>query len=236
MCFFQVPKKTVSAPEPAADTVADVSVEQADKTADDSVQIIEEEKSEKTESNKPEKTDSNKPEKESSKGVKEASTFIASAAAASDVKVGTPILSRRVVKTSTTEKNAETEKETPKKVDDATGEKTSKKEIRRNSKGFERFEDYFSDSADEGETSGADKSMKSPEKVTDKNDKIGDKESNGDTEKPLAPPAKTSTEKDGGNKKSTEAKKKAEAKEVNFFFSSPELNIKRIESIKLLNV
>ena len=197
-----------------------MSVEEADKTADDSVQIIEEEKSEKTDSDKPEK-ESNKPEKESNKGVKEASTFIASAAAASDVKAGTPILSRRVVKTSTTEKNAETvktstaenadtEKETEKEVEDAGAEKSTKKEIRRNSKGFERFEDYFSDSADEGDNSTADKSTKSPAKESDKN---VDKESNGDAVKSSDASAKAMTDKDV-DKKSTEAKKKPEPKEV----------------------
>jgi hypothetical protein len=65
-------------------------------------------------------------------------------------------LSRRIVKTSVTEK--ESDKET--KHDEG-----SKKEIRRNSKGFERFEDYFSDDDDEDNDSSAEPSKKNSDGV-----------------------------------------------------------------------
>ncbi len=106
---------------------------------------------------------------------------------------GTPHLSRRVVKIS----EKETEKEA--KKDDALVAVDKKKEIRRNSKGFERFEDYFSDS-EEGDST---IEKKSPEK-----------ENNGD----VAPKNTSEESSEKGNvvKKSTteEKKKKSDAKEV----------------------
>ena len=101
------------------------------------------------------------PTKETS--VKETSTFIASAAAAVEVKGGTPLLSRRAVKLTGADKNVEKDKNV-----DSEKEDEGKKEIRRNSKGFERFEDYFSDSED-GEST--------VEKTTETNDVTVDKES-----------------------------------------------------------
>jgi len=89
------------------------------------------------------------------------------------------VLSRRAPKTSTTEKDADKETESLSVA--------GKKEIRRNSKGFERFEDYFSEEED-GDDS-VDQSAKETE--TD-----------------------AETPKKAGDKKSAEAKKKAEAKEV----------------------
>ena len=120
------------------------------------------------------------PTKETS--VKETSTFIASAAAAVEVKGGTPLLSRRAVKLTGADKNVEKDKNT-----DTEKEKEGKKKIRRNSKGFERFEDYFSDSED-GEST-----------VEKTNDVTVDKESDDATVKTIGPVKKSIGEK---NKKS----------------------------------
>ena len=137
--------------------------------SENSVQIVEETGAQK------------EAEKEPTK--KAAATFIASAAAETEGKAGTPVLSRRAVKTSATEKDADTRQE-PESLSGA-----AKKEIRRNSKGFERFEDYFSDD-DDNDTS------KEAEQST---------ENDGDA---------AETPRKDGDKKSANAKKKVESKEV----------------------
>ena len=86
---------------------------------------------------------------------KKAATFIASAAAETEAKTGTPILARRAAKTSTTDKDpAETK-----------GDDGAKKKIRRNSKGFEVFLDYFSE--DEADSSVDQSSKLSSKSVVD---------------------------------------------------------------------
>ena len=132
-------------------------------------------------------------EKEPTK--KAAATFIASAAAETDAKVGTPVLSRRAVKTSATEKDA-----ADKDKDTESLSAAAKKEIRRNSKGFERFEDYFSDE-DDADAS-VDQSAKDAEPTAENDDDDGQSPSKKDSDK-----------------KAAEAKKKAEAKEVKLLIS-----------------
>ena len=110
------------------------------------------------------------------------------------VTVGTPHLSRRVVKIS----EKETEKEAKKY--DAVVAADKKKEIRRNSKGFERFEDYFSDS-EEGDST---VEKKSPEK--ENNGDVAAKKSSEETTEKVDTVKKSKT--------TEEKKKKADVKEV----------------------
>ena len=166
-CLFFKATGSIEKPTDATDPEADASA--AEKSGDDSVQVVEETGAQKEAEKVPTK--------------KAAATFIASAAAETEGKAGTPVLSRRAVKTSATEKDADTRQE-PESLSGA-----AKKEIRRNSKGFERFEDYFSDD-DDNDTS------KEAEQST---------ENDGDA---------AETPRKDGDKKSANAKKKVESKEV----------------------